>query len=622
MNNSEHAFVNFENYEGQFEELKKQLNDSIDSTKELDLIGINELESKNNYLEDMEKTVELLLDNINKDYRETGNKGTEYLVQYANLIAEIGEFVKKLGDFSKNLKEAYAVRENLRVRLNKECQTLDKNINDENAKIGDALYRIEKEEQELSFELTEADRFYHESEKELNEKYSELLKENLVPITNLYDDYIREIDVLIKGGKVSYSITEKDELVDLRKATKEFEESQEQELPSEEEKEEVSEPSLEEVESTEEELEVPTLEEEPKEEAEVEEEEVMPVDVPDSPAGLELPGEYSFELPSLSDDSEPTEESIEEPTEEVEKKDDELENPLNTFDDSQPEVENPESSFTDLFPKEETTTSEEDDLLGNFEGFSSFEDVLNTNEETPATEVPTEEPVMEESTLDSSTLSPVEPTLEVPEEPVAESEPELPSLESNEPGTEMPTTEETSETPEMESTYDSSALESMGETAAASLDKFTDTKPDDEIEVVVNQKEASADLLSKIPVDAAKAFMADKLDVVANTQPQEQSEPTVPEAPSVPTTKTYYLHDGETLSAEVTDDNGERRNVEIDYSGEKVVKDLDGNVLNKEYIVLESEMLDGDVVKKVTSDHLSVPVYNSELDNGGYTLHM
>jgi hypothetical protein len=78
---------------------------------------------------------------------------------------------------------------------------------------------------------------------------------------------------------------------------------------------------------------------------------------------------------------------------------------------------------------------------------------------------------------------------------------------------------------------------------------------------------------------------------------QEEASPVEPQ---------YELREGETLSANITDENGEEKTVEIDTEGNKTIMDKEGNVLNTEHVKLDENTLNGENVKVVDTSDISL----------------
>lgn len=120
---------------------------------------------------------------------------------------------------------------------------------------------------------------------------------------------------------------------------------------------------------------------------------------------------------------------------------------------------------------------------------------------------------------------------------------------------------------------------------------------DDDKSEVVSAKEASIDLLKKVTpevLESATQYM-NKYNKELNVQ--KEASPVEPQ---------YELREGETLSANITDENGVEKTVEIDTEGNKTIMDKEGNVLNTEHVELDENTLNGENVKVVDTSDISL----------------
>lgn len=120
---------------------------------------------------------------------------------------------------------------------------------------------------------------------------------------------------------------------------------------------------------------------------------------------------------------------------------------------------------------------------------------------------------------------------------------------------------------------------------------------DDDKSEVVGAKEASIDLLKKVTpevLESATQYM-NKYNKELNVQ--KEASPVEPQ---------YELREGEKLSANITDENGVEKTVEIDTEGNKTIMDKEGNVLNTEHVELDENTLNGENVKVVDTSDISL----------------
>ena len=136
------------------------------------------------------------------------------------------------------------------------------------------------------------------------------------------------------------------------------------------------------------------------------------------------------------------------------------------------------------------------------------------------------------------------------------------------------------------------------------LDGYTS---DDKLKVV-NQKEASLNLLKNVTPEV--------LENATNYMKQYNKD--LKEESNVEDIKNdenqYHLREGETLSAEVVNENGEKKTVEIEADGTKTVKDSNGNVLNTEHLNLNESTLNGENVSVVNKEDISLPALEEKQD--------
>lgn len=120
---------------------------------------------------------------------------------------------------------------------------------------------------------------------------------------------------------------------------------------------------------------------------------------------------------------------------------------------------------------------------------------------------------------------------------------------------------------------------------------------DDDKSEVVGAKEASIDLLKRVTpevLESATQYM-NKYNKELNVQ--KEASPVEPQ---------YELREGEKLSANITDENGVEKTVEIDTEGNKTIMDKEGNVLNTEHVELDENTLNGENVKVVDTSDISL----------------
>ena len=193
-------------YEEKFNKIKESFEAFKGEKLDLELAGIKELNTKI-----------LLLYNLNNDaqalLKDIKNKNNDDLVNDYVFGGKIGEFTKIINEELEKLKDAQRNREKLRnmivdatdalILQKKSIDFIKNNVKDE----------IEKESAVLSNEdMVGVHREYHESLKNIKEKYMNDLDKEIEPLDLKIEEYDKEVHLLLNGGLLNYSIVD-DKLV-------------------------------------------------------------------------------------------------------------------------------------------------------------------------------------------------------------------------------------------------------------------------------------------------------------------------------------------------------------------------------------------------------------------------
>ena len=576
--------------EEQFENLRERLAKLTNLDQKLELIGINGLEDKLSTIDGLIAEIDKLIREISTQYLQNQDVFyKDYMEQSTKLIRKIDDFLVESKDFYYTVEAVYNSKNQLRNRINEACKRLNDIIGKGNEKIDAAEKEIAGLEEKPALP---------ENSREVNpEQSSEIIPEDIAYALDTFVklDFKLASSVLVTVDGEYRKNKEQEEASyneNLRKLNEEYiEKIKEGMEPLKslhadllaaitsllnggevyyvlDEKDRLVD-TRKEVEEVNEAAELPKVEEDNNE-------------PPSQSDGLGIVPEEKSIQPMLEELPEPTPVAPVTPVDEESHHREgtpEGEKPIQPTLDESPESTpvvpvspvDEESHHREGTPEGEIPGSNPEDLanpLGSFADFfpdgAYFEDVLNT---------------------DGNGKKRPEEDLEMPEEALKEDK-----------------------------------EEGVGENPIENPVDETLNSKGAEGEVVVATHEAPRELLDKVPVEAVKAWLLTKITII--NKEDQLASPVPQELPEqdAPTAKTYYLHAGEALDAEVTGPNGEIRIIEIDFNGEKTIKNSSGVELWKGSITLPSEVLDGAPVKKVSSADLTVP--ENELNTGEGTLRM
>lgn len=481
--------------------------------------------------------------NLAKEIKSNTNE--EDLVSDGEVLGYISELLKSVEEESDSLRDAQRGREKLRNKIIDEKHLLETNRNEFDFKVNEATEKINGEKQVLDMDLSSVDRNYHESLLNVYEKYIDALNEERVPVDELYNKYNGEIELLLDGGKPNYKL-EEGNLVENAS------------IPEIKEEDVITEDTV--------------MEEEPEHVEELVAE----------PFTEDNEDKYPLEEePKLEEYKEP--DTVEENIDQIRS---EVASELAHADEEVKGEEITEKEDTVFNPFGEYLTDAEEPIVDKTEE-TPYEPVVH---ETPAVETEKEE--VDDNPLfdDSFTYEPVSEESNPIDSEIVEKTPVV-----------SETIEETSQEPDMKQTTEELSEEKNEDnfdmlTALKNFREELGSIDDDKLEVV-GAKESSIDLLKKVTpevLESATQYM-NKYNKELNVQ--KEASPVEPQ---------YELREGETLSANITDENGEEKTVEIDTEGNKTIMDKEGNVLNTEHVKLDENTLNGENVKVVDTSDISL----------------
>ena len=531
-------------FKERFEALKEKFNNFKNEETDLEKAGIKELNTKIGILVELDNNTR----NLAKEIKSNTNE--EDLVSDGEVLGYISELLKSVEEESDSLRDAQRGREKLRNKIIDEKHLLEANRNEFDFKVNEATEKINGEKQVLDMDLSSVDRNYHESLLNVYEKYIDALNEERVPVDELYNKYNGEIELLLDGGKPNYKL-EEGNLVENAS------------IPEIKEEDVITEDTV--------------MEEEPEHVEELVAE----------PFTEDNEDKYPLEEePKLEEYKEP--DTVEENIDQIRS---EVASELAHADE---EVKGEEITEKEDIVKEDTVFNPFGEYLTDAE-----EPIVDKTEETPYEPVVDETPAVEteKEEVDDNPLFDDSFTYE----PVSEKSNPIDSEIVEETPVVSETIEETSQEPVMKQTTEELSEEKNEDnfdmlTALKNFREELGSIDDDKLEVV-GAKESSIDLLKKVTpevLESATQYM-NKYNKELNVQ--KEASPVEPQ---------YELREGETLSANVTDENGEEKTVEIDTEGNKTIMDKEGNVLNTEHVKLDENTLNGENVKVVDTSDISL----------------
>ncbi len=483
-------------YEEKFNKIKESFEAFKGEKLDLELAGIKELNTKI-----------LLLYNLNNDaqalLKDIKNKNNDDLVNDYVFGGKIGEFTKIINEELEKLKDAQRNREKLRnmivdatdalILQKKSIDFIKNNVKDE----------IEKESAVLSNEdMVGVHREYHESLKNIKEKYMNDLDKEIEPLDLKIEEYDKEVHLLLNGGLLNYSIVD-DKLVKKEKISIPVIEDEDV-LTDNYENGDVTEEQTSEQEEAEVMPDISTF----GEAAEEDQTEISSVEETESQDGLsidEIRSEVAQEL------AEANEEPTEEPTEVVSEIPSMEETPVEETVEEMSEIPSVEET-----PVEET--AEEKSAIPSMEE-TPVEETAEEVEKTPKED---EEDILPFNYSAFSSLIGDEEQLPSPVEDFKETSPEMTGEKIDEEPTkampivssvgETPVEEPTEEAPEMPSVEEAPAEESKLDELKKLRDSMKDFVANMDVNTKVTVKDADPVLLTKLNdsslIDSANKFIS------------------------------------------------------------------------------------------------------------------